>query len=108
LQKLLRGQEVECQTHGVDKYQRQLAICQSEGLELNAHMVETGWAIDFGGYAGEEGRARRNKVGLWRGQFEHPQEWRAANRSQSTAAPASLEDWWRQATSRLNKFVSRQ
>ncbi|MEP1208265.1 MAG: thermonuclease family protein [Rhizobiaceae bacterium] len=102
---LIDDRQVSCRTHGHDKYQRLLAICRSNGVELNARMVETGFAVDYGGYAAEEGRARRNKLGLWRGDFDFPQEWRQANRSQSTGAPVSLNDRWQSFWSRISAII---
>ena len=104
LRKLIQGQQVECRTHGLDRYQRRLAICFANGVELNAHMVEGGWAVDYGGYASEEGLARRNRVGLWRGEFDLPSDWRQINRSQSSAAPASFVSWWNRARLRLKQM----
>ena len=105
LRELVSGRQIECRTKGLDRYQRRLAICSTDGIEVNSHMVETGWAVDFGGYASEEGLARRNKVGLWRGEFQFPSEWRDANWSQLSAVPASFASWWNRVRLRLKHMI---
>ncbi len=99
LRQLVGNFDVQCQTHGEDQYRRLLAVCSVNGTEINARQVELGWATDFGGYAGEEGVARRDKAGIWSGRFEAPAEWRRANRSQSDAAPVNVLSWWKRLVS---------
>ncbi|MEP0940572.1 MAG: thermonuclease family protein [Rhizobiaceae bacterium] len=95
--KELRGKvkraPVNCTTWGEDRYQRLLAICSVGELELNAWLVEQGWAVDYGGYANEEAMARRNKLGVWRGEFENPGEWRKLHKSQASAVPHAMPSW---------------
>ncbi len=101
LRQLVGNFEVQCQSHGQDRYQRLLATCVVNGVEINARLVELGWATDFGGYSSEEGLARRNRVGIWAGQFEAPEEWRRANRSQSDATPVIVHSWWKRLWARF-------
>jgi endonuclease YncB( thermonuclease family) len=38
---------------------------------------------EFGGmrdYGAEEDRARKSRLGIWRGEFDRPEMWRAANK----------------------------
>jgi endonuclease YncB( thermonuclease family) len=93
LRRRIGDQPVACTTWGKDRYQRLLAICAAGGEEINAWLVEAGWAVDYGGYASEEGRARRNRAGIWRGNFENPGEWRKAHRSQASAVPHTMPSW---------------
>ena len=93
LRNKLRGQSVTCKSGGFDRYDRWLAVCRAGGEELNAWMVEQGWAVDYGGYAREEASARRKNVGIWEGEFENPQEWRQANRSDASALPHGVQGW---------------
>lgn len=93
LRRKINGQIVSCTTWGEDRYQRLLATCSANRVELNAWLVMSGWAIDYGGYAREEGEARRNASGIWRGQFENPGEWRRLNRSQASAVPHTMPSW---------------
>ena len=94
LQRKINGTIVTCTTWGEDRYQRVLATCSSGSVELNAWLVRSGWAVDYGGYGREEGEARRNRAGIWKGEFENPGEWRRANRSQASAIPHAMPSWW--------------
>jgi len=80
LRGLVGGREVRCIADARDRYKRLLAVCTVNGTNLNATMVERGWALAFvrysHAYVGEEDRARRAKRGLWAGEFEKPWEWR--------------------------------
>ena len=93
LRRKIDGQIVSCTTWGEDRYQRLLATCSTQQVELNAWLVRSGWAVDYGGYAREEGEARRARSGIWRGDFENPGEWRRLNRSQASAMPHSMPSW---------------
>ncbi|MGI9353341.1 MAG: thermonuclease family protein [Rhizobiaceae bacterium] len=65
-----------CEGHEVDKYDRLLAVCTADGIELNREMVLQGWAVSFGDYENEEAQAKQNGVGLWAGKFDLPSDWR--------------------------------
>ena len=80
LRRLTRGKEVQCKSGETDRYDRPLVTCTALGENINSTMVREGWAVDYGGYAQEEGEARRAQRGIWAGDFEYPQEWRRANR----------------------------
>ena len=94
LRGIINGSHIVCTTWGEDRYQRLLATCSSGNVELNAWLVRSGWAVDYGGYRREEGEARRDGAGIWRGRFENPGEWRRANRSQASAVPHSMPSWF--------------
>ena len=102
LRGFLRGKQLSCKTTGLDRYDRWLAVCVADGQEVNKWMVESGWAVDYGGYGREEGSARRAGKGLWGGEFENPQEWRHANRGEAVEVPVSfksrLNDWFEKAS----------
>ena len=97
LRNKVKGAQIYCTTWGEDRYQRLLAICSVGKTEINAWLVRTGWAVDYGGYAREEGEARRNKVGIWRGDFENPGEWRKAHKSQASSVPHTMPNWLAQS-----------
>ncbi|RLL62810.1 thermonuclease family protein [Paenirhodobacter hankyongi] len=71
---------VSCQPRDVDRYGRVVAICRSRGTNLNAWMVENGWAVAYRHYSldyvAAENRARSAKRGIWASQFEMPWDWR--------------------------------
>lgn len=85
LKKLVGGRSVVCDGWQTDKYDRLLAVCSVGGFEINNEMVRLGWAVSFGGYEGPETIARKNKLGLWSGEFENPSTWRR-NRSDAHAS----------------------
>src|SRR5690606_18683415 len=75
--RLVGNRIVQCRASGRDRYQRVLAFCTVNGQDINARMVEEGWAVTYGReYEVEEARAQAAAIGLWAGEFERPQEWR--------------------------------
>lgn len=82
---LIKGGSVNCEDRAKDRYGRIVAVCGAEGVpDLGEAMVRDGYAVDLGGAAGHpyrdaEAEAREAKRGIWRGSFELPSEWRAAN-----------------------------
>lgn len=75
---------VKCAPQGRDRYDRTLAICSANNVELNAWLVREGWALSFvrygDRYRAEENEARANKRGLWAGAFIAPWDWRHRNK----------------------------
>lgn len=61
-----------------------MAGCFVGGENLNERIVREGWALDFrrytSAYLDAEEEAKRRRVGLWRGDFEPPWEWRQGRR----------------------------
>ena len=82
---LINRGKVDCEPRSKDRHGRIVAVCSAEGIpDLGEAMVRDGYALDQGGAAGHpyrdaEQEARSTKRGLWRGSFELPAEWRAAN-----------------------------
>jgi len=71
---------VSCETEGIDRYGRNLAICFLKDTDLNNWLVREGLALAYIQYSnryqqGEE-EARRNRKGLWSGAFVAPWDWR--------------------------------
>lgn len=83
LRRLIGNQTVTCTADGRDQYDRILAFCKAGETDLNRTMVEQGWAVSYGLYQREEAQARKNKRGLWAGEFERPGKWRRENQSRS-------------------------
>lgn len=80
-----RNGTVACREMDRDRYGRIVAICSSNGLEINREMVRAGWAVDYVKYSNdmykvEEGEARADKRGLWAGEFVRPWDWRKGKR----------------------------
>lgn len=94
------GKSVVCEGWERDKYQRLLVRCREGALDINAEMVRQGWAVSYGDYRAQEREARTAKRGVWRGEFEQPQDWRAGHQSRDAEAPhdafGSFVSWLRQ------------
>lgn len=75
----VRGGDISCEGNAFDEHGRLLAVCGIAGREVNAWMVEEGWAVAFGDYEEQEAEARDKRRGLWQGRFEQPRDWRAAH-----------------------------
>ena len=96
LDSMIAGQTVYCQGEGVDQYGRFLGTCSANRMNLNASMVEYGWATAFRAYSddylAQEHRARSTKAGIWRSEFALPEQHRIAtkeaSRGPATVAPA--------------------
>ena len=82
--RMIGNQPVKCQINGVDRYNRSIAVCFSGKKNLNKMMVKNGWAIAYRYYSkdyiDEEFIAERKKLGIWKGKFEKPEEWRKKNK----------------------------
>ncbi|WP_142416794.1 thermonuclease family protein [Bartonella massiliensis] len=80
LEQLVENQSVTCHWHKTDKYHRILATCQTKHVSnINAALVQNGWAVSYYEYPKEEQEARRKKRGIWASSFQRPKEWRKAN-----------------------------
>lgn len=78
LRQMVAGKDIICSGHETDKYDRLLGQCMIGDVQINREMVINGWAVSFGDYEKEEAKAKKTKVGLWRGDFELPKDWRRA------------------------------
>jgi len=81
LEELVRNKTVRCdERHGVDQYGRIAAVCTADGADLNAAMVDSGFAVAYRqhslAYVPNEDRAKAAKKGLWAGSFEMPWDYR--------------------------------
>jgi endonuclease YncB( thermonuclease family) len=75
----LAGRQLKCETSGLDRYRRVLAVCAlPDGSDVNAWMVQQGWALAYysSAYRSEEAQAQAAKRGIWAGSFMPPWEWR--------------------------------
>lgn len=74
---------VSCIPTGQDRFGRTLARCRANGVDLNAWLVRSGWALSFTRYGdrykAEENDAKENERGLWSGAFIAPWDWRHRN-----------------------------
>lgn len=86
LRSLTENAQVICQGQDQDQYGRTVAVCSAGRFELNATMVEYGWATAFRQYStayiAQEMRARAAREGIWDSDFLLPEQYRI------TRAPA--------------------
>jgi endonuclease YncB( thermonuclease family) len=80
----VNGRDVTCTPVEVDQYNRDVATCTVDDLDLGEAMVRGGHALDYarhsrGRYAAAEREARAARRGLWAGTFENPATWRQQN-----------------------------
>jgi endonuclease YncB( thermonuclease family) len=78
------GDEVRCAGSDYDRYDRLIAVCKTNGEDLNAWMVEEGWALAYRryskAYVSEEQGAENRRLGIWQGDLMPPWEWRKSRR----------------------------
>jgi endonuclease YncB( thermonuclease family) len=90
---LATSRPVTCKFVGWDQYGRFVGDCnRADGASVQEWLVKNGHALDWpryshGDFSGQEKAARASKRGVWKGDFQKPWEWRAAQRDQ--AAPAA-------------------
>ena len=79
--KALLQARVACTGTDFDGYQRLIAVCSSSGIEINRQMVRTGHALAYrkfsDAYIADEEIAISSRLGVWRGAFENPWDFRA-------------------------------
>jgi endonuclease YncB( thermonuclease family) len=87
------SKSVDCVRRDVDQYGRVVAVCSAGGEDLNAWMVRHGWALAYRhystAYGSDEVAAHLAGVGIWRGTFDAPWDWRRGLRQ--GAAPVESQ-----------------
>jgi endonuclease YncB( thermonuclease family) len=85
LEKIVLEPDFACEVEIQDRYARALATCRTaHTADVAAAQVESGMAVthEFAGmreYGPQEDRARGAKIGIWRGEFERPEFYRASH-----------------------------
>ncbi|MEQ9694120.1 thermonuclease family protein [Shimia sp. SDUM112013] len=89
LDKKIGRKTVSCRINGRDRYGRHIANCYTGATNLNAWMVQNGWAIAYLKYAqdyvAQEQTARNRRSGIWQGRFVQPDQWRKGARLSTDA-----------------------
>ena len=85
LKKLINDRIVKCITNDIDIYNRFVAICLIDTIDLNQWMVKNGWAVAYRYYSSdyiiEEKFARDNNLGIWKSKFLKPHIFRQQNKN---------------------------
>jgi endonuclease YncB( thermonuclease family) len=83
-------QTVTCAAKDRDRYDRIVAVCSVGDEDINAFMVLHGWALAYrefsDSYIDEEAQAKADRLGMWRGDFVPPWDWRRGDRLVKPAA----------------------
>ncbi len=79
-----RAEGMSCTGGEADRFGRTIGTCSAGGTDLNAWLVANGWALAYlqfsEDYADEEAQAQANRLGMHRGQFVDPWNWRRGER----------------------------
>lgn len=82
----LAGPDLQCKTLVRDRYKREVAVCESNGININKKMVEIGWAVAYKRYTNDydqaEKEAKKKKRGIWQGRFMKPELYRILHKKQ--------------------------
>ena len=81
LSNLIAGKNVEVDENGKDRYKRTIGTIYLDGADINAQMVENGYAWAYRKfskkYTPQESQAKKQRLGLWRDKEPIPPwEWR--------------------------------
>ena len=84
LKKKINKKRVICKVQDkLDRYNRYIGVCFLGDINLNKWMVRNGYAVAYRRYSKDyikdENYAKKNKIGLWAGDFIHPEKWRKLN-----------------------------
>ncbi|MBO0764125.1 MAG: thermonuclease family protein [Hyphomicrobiaceae bacterium] len=81
LSRVLGGRSVRCRLSGSDEAGRPLGYCSIDGVDINAQLVRQGYVFAqvglFARYGAQEREARNAKAGMWIGDAQRPEEFRA-------------------------------
>lgn len=80
LDALIANSTLRCKGNKKDRYKRLIAVCYLKDKDINAWLVENGWAFAYRKYSkdyvAQEDAAKSKKVGIWAGEFVMPWDYR--------------------------------
>ena len=83
LAQLVSGANLQCEQRDIDDYDRIVATCKAQQVDIGQAMVEAGLAVALPQfserYLGAEARAKALGLGIWSSEFQQPADYRAAN-----------------------------
>lgn len=93
LRELVERHTVTCEQKDVDGYGRVVAVCSAGGRDVGEAMVRSGMALAYrrfsDDYVPAEDAARRERAGLWQGEFVPPWDWRERDARSRTRGAAT-------------------
>ncbi|TAD77821.1 MAG: thermonuclease family protein [Sphingomonadales bacterium] len=85
LEGLIGGSRLACVTQDTDAYGRAVARCRTAGVDVGDALVASGWATAFRRYGDDyvpaETRARSARAGIWKWDFQMPEDFRASQQA---------------------------
>ena len=80
LDSYIKNNIIKCKVEGTDRYKRILGTCYKNTININSRMVRNGYAVAYKKYSkkyiGLEREAKKEEIGMWKGNFEMPWDWR--------------------------------
>ena len=77
---LVGDQEIACKARRVDRFGRIFAVCMAGDVDINRALVEAGMAValpkETADYVAAEAAAKAKDIGVWRGPFTTPADYR--------------------------------
>jgi endonuclease YncB( thermonuclease family) len=77
---LVGDQEITCEQRRIDQFGRVFAVCRAGEIDINRALVEAGMAValpkEATDYVAAEAAARAKGIGVWRGPFTNPADYR--------------------------------
>lgn len=77
---LIGTREITCEARRTDQFGRVFAICKAGEIDINRALVEAGMAValpkETTDYVAAEAAARAKGIGIWRGPFTAPADYR--------------------------------
>ena len=77
---LVGDQEIACEQRRIDQFGRVFAVCKAGEVDINRALVEAGMAValpkETTDYVAAEAAAKARGVGVWRGPFTAPADYR--------------------------------
>ncbi|MEE2774965.1 MAG: thermonuclease family protein [Pseudomonadota bacterium] len=97
------NKRLSCVESSKDRYQRVIAECFFDELNLNSWLVRNGWAVAYTYYSkdyiNEENKAKAERLGIWDGPFTLPWRWRKGER-------LSIEDNFNDTSCKIKGNIS--
>lgn len=91
LAQLVSGVNLRCEQRDIDDYDRIVATCKVQQVDVAQAMVEAGLAVALpqfsDRYVGAEAQAKSLGIGIWGGEFQQPADYRAAHPRVHRARP---------------------
>ncbi|AUX70264.1 hypothetical protein CHX26_12850 [Porphyrobacter sp. HT-58-2] len=85
LEGMIGGGRLVCTPQDTDAFGRVVARCRTSGVDVGDALVASGWATAFRRYGDDyiaaEARARASRAGIWRWDFQRPEDFRASQQS---------------------------